>query len=180
MKLFEKIKQSQNAYLIAEIGINHNGNLNIAKKLMDASHACNWDCVEVSKRDPDVCVPESQKNIKRETPWGEMTYLEYKHRIEFQGKEYDYIDKYAKEKPIDWSVSFWDLKSLEFANNYDIPFIKIPSAMCTNHELLAETSQTSENILISTGMCNWKMIDEAVNILEKGNSNYAILHCNSS
>ena len=180
MEFFERIKISKIPYLIAEIGINHNGDLNITKKLIDASHACNWDCVKFQKRDPDVCVPENQKNIIRKTPWGEMTYLEYKHRIEFQRKEYNYINNYANEKPIDWSVSVWDLNSLVFANKYNIPFIKIPSAMITNQKLLTEASRINKPILLSTGMCTWKIIDEAVNILEKNNSKYALLHCNSS
>ena len=133
--------------------------------------------MKFQKRDPDVCVPENQKNIIRKTPWGEMTYLEYKHRIEFQRKEYNYINNYANEKPIDWSVSVWDLNSLVFANKYNIPFIKIPSAMITNQELLTEASRINKPILLSTGMCTWKIIDEAVNILEKiiPNMHYCIV-----
>ena len=78
-------------FIIAEIGINHNGELNIAKKLIDAANACGWDCVKFQKRDPDVCVPQEQKQVRRNTPWGEMSYIEYKHRIEFQQKEYEFI-----------------------------------------------------------------------------------------
>ena len=101
-------------YLIAEIGINHNGEIDVAKKLIDASYACNWDCVKFQKRNPEVCVPEDQKLIKRDTPWGEMTYIEYKHKVEFESEEYNEIDRYCLEKPIPWTVSVWDLDSLNF------------------------------------------------------------------
>ena len=176
MSFFEKMKSSDTPYLIAEIGINHNGDLNIAKKLIDASFACNWDCVKFQKRDPEVCVPENQKKIRRDTPWGEMSYIEYKHRIEFQDKEYAYINRYCKEKPIEWSVSVWDQNSLKFATKFDVPFIKIPSAMLTNHQLINEVSLSDIPIILSTGMSTWGMIDEAVNIFEKNNSKYALLH----
>jgi len=106
-------------YIIAEIGINHNGDLDIAKKLIDAAVLSGCDAVKFQKRNPDVCVPEHQKDILRETPWGTMTYLEYKHRVEFGKEEYDEIDQYCKDKGIAWSASPWDLDSLEFLNQYD-------------------------------------------------------------
>ena len=111
-------------YLIGEIGINHNGDLQIAKKLIDAAHACNWNCVKFQKRNPDIAVSEKQKGIERDTPWGRMTYLDYKYKVEFEKDEYDFIDKYCKQKPLDWSMSVWDLDSLDFAIKYDLPFIK--------------------------------------------------------
>ena len=179
--IFEKLKSNPDRiYLIAEIGINHNGDLDIAKKLIDASYACGWDCVKFQKRNPDVCVPEEQKNIKRSTPWGEMTYLEYKHRVEFEADEYNEINRYCKDKPIPWTVSIWDLDSLKFILDYDVPYIKIPSALITNLKLIEEAAKTKIPILISTGMSDWRMVDEAVEILEKEASSYAILHCNST
>ena len=81
-------------YLISEIGINHNGDIKIAKKLMDATFACSWDCAKLQKRNPEVSTPEHQKNVERETPWGKMTYLQYKYKIEFGRSEYDILDKY--------------------------------------------------------------------------------------
>ena len=102
-------------YLIVEIGINHNGDLQIAKKLTDAAFATNWHCVKFQKRNPDLAVPEDQKKIPRETPWGTMSYIEYKKRIEFGKKEFDYIDKYCSQKPIEWSISVWDEDSLNFS-----------------------------------------------------------------
>jgi N-acetylneuraminate synthase len=174
---FRKLKKP---YLIAEIGINHNGDLQIAKKLIDATFACSWDCAKFQKRNPDIAVPEKQKNVMRDTPWGKMTYIDYKHKIEFGKKEYDYINKYCKEKPIDWSVSVWDMDSLEFSMQYNLSFLKIPSAMLTNHKLLAASAKSGIPILISTGMSTLKEIDESVNLLEKYSKSYAVMHCNSS
>ena len=108
---FNKLKKP---YFIGEIGINHNGDISVAKKLIDAVHACGWNCAKFQKRNPDVCVPEHQKNILRDTPWGEIKYIDYKHKIEFGQKEYDYIKSYCQEKPVDWSASVWDFDSLEF------------------------------------------------------------------
>ena len=101
-------------YLIAEIGLNHNGDLQIAKRLIDAAFACGWDCVKFQKRTPEICVPDHQKGVIRDTPWGKMTYIDYRHRVEFGNKEYSYIDGYCKEKPIAWTASVWDVKSLQF------------------------------------------------------------------
>ena len=167
-------------YFIGEIGINHNGDLQVAKKLIDAVHACNWDCAKFQKRSPDICVPENQKLIPRETPWGTMSYIDYKHRVEFEKKEYDYIKSYCEEKPVDWSASVWDLNSLKFLMQYDIPFIKIPSAMMTNEELVVETAKTKKPIIISTGMSSLKEVDSAVDILTRHSDNFILMHTNSS
>jgi len=167
-------------YLIAEIGINHNGDIGIAKKLIDASHACGWNCVKFQKRNPDVCVPEDQKYIKRDTPWGEMTYIDYKYKVEFQEDEYNEIDRYCKEKPILWTTSVWDLDSLKFMSDYQVPFLKIPSAHLNNLSLIEECAQTGVPIILSSGMSDWKMIEDAINTLEKRGADYALLHCNST
>ena len=167
-------------YLIAEIGINHNGDINIAKKLIDATNACGWHCAKFQKRNPDVCVPDHQKGIERETPWGKMTYIDYKYKVEFGEDEYNLIDSYCREKPLSWTASVWDLDSLEFILNYDVPFLKIPSAHITNMELLIETAKSKIPMIISTGMSTWEIVDSAVEILEKENTQYAILHCNST
>lgn len=175
------IGDDEPVYLIAEIGINHNGDLQIAKKLMDAAWATGWDCAKFQKRTPDICVPENQKNVMRQTPWGEMTYIEYKKRIEFEKKEYDYIDKYAKEKPLSWTASVWDLPSLKFLMQYDVPFIKIPSAKITDKTLVEESAKAGKPLFISTGMSTIEEVDVAVNIIEKYLSkNYLLFHCNST
>jgi N-acetylneuraminate synthase len=167
-------------YMIGEIGINHNGDLKIAKTLIDALNACGWQCAKFQKRNPDVCVPEHQKQIERDTPWGKMAYIDYKYRVEFGKEEYDIIDSYCSDKSLDWSISVWDIDSLNFALNYDIPYIKIPSAHLTNNELLQESAQSNIPIIISTGMSDWKMIDNAVEIIKKRTNEFSILHCNST
>ena len=178
--ILKQLETNDDIYLIAEIGINHNGDLAIAKRLIDASYACGWDCVKFQKRNPEVCVPEDQKLIKRDTPWGEMTYIDYKYKVEFQKAEYDEISKYCNEKPILWTTSVWDIDSLEFMAQYEVPFLKVPSAHLTNLSLIEECAKTQVPLILSTGMSNWKMIDEALNIIEKTNSDYALLHCNST
>ena len=136
-------------YIIAEIGINHNGDLNIAKRLIDIAALSGCDAVKFQKRNPDVCVPEHQKNVMRDTPWGTMTYLEYKYRVEFEKEEYDEIDRYCIEKGIKWSASPWDMDSLEFLMQYDLPFIKLPSAMLTNNELVEACAKSGKKLISS-------------------------------
>ena len=139
-------------YIIAEIGINHNGSLEVAKNLIDLAAVAGCDAVKFQKRNPDACVPEHQKQKTRDTPWGKMPYIEYKYRMEFEKPEYDEIDRYCKEKGIEWSASPWDLDSLNFLMQYDIPWIKIPSAMITNEELMKATASTGKKVIFSTGM----------------------------
>ena len=173
-------------YIIAEIGINHNGDLDIAKRLIDIAALSGCDAVKFQKRNPDVCVPEHQKGIMRETPWGTMTYLDYKYRVEFGKEEYDQIDEYCKQKGIAWSASPWDMDSLEFLNQYDIPFIKVPSAMLTNDELLEGCVATGKKVIFSTGMSTQEEINHAVEVLRSAKVKYnnqheiGLLHCNST
>ena len=174
------MKTDKFPYFIGEIGINHNGDLQIAKRLIDAIYACGWDCAKFQKRNPDVCVPEEQKSKIRVTPWGEITYIEYKHKIEFQQAEYEYIDCYCKEKPIDWSASVWDLDSLNFLMNFDIPFIKIGSAMITNLELVEEAAKSKKTIIMSTGMSTIEEIDTAYDLIIKYGTIPVVMHTNSS
>lgn len=175
------ISNESPVYFIAEIGINHNGDTQVAKKLIDAVNATGYHCAKFQKRVPALAVPEDQKNVMRDTPWGRITYLEYKEKIEFGKAEYDYIDRYCKEKPVDWSCSVWDIPSLEFLLKYDVPFIKIPSAMITNEDLLKETCDSNRVIILSTGMSTLEEVDNAVNILEKKTKgDYVLMHTNSS
>lgn len=176
-------------YFIAEIGLNHNGDLDTAKKLIDIASAAGCDSVKFQKRNPDVCVPESEKSKIRETPWGKITYLEYKYKVEFGKEEYNEIDRYCKERGIDWSASAWDLGSLEFLMQYDIPYVKIPSAMLTNDELLIAARDTGKKVILSTGMSNRDEIDHAVILLKSAITvepyyeiagNFVLLHCNST
>ena len=167
-------------YIIAEIGINHNGSLETAKKLIDIAALSGCDAVKFQKRNPDVCVPEHQKGVMRETPWGEMTYLDYKYKVEFEQDEYDEIDAYCIEKGVEWSASPWDLDSLKFLEQYDLPWIKIPSAMLTDDNLLRECAKTGKKIIFSVGMSNLDEIDHAVEILREEEAEFAMLHCNST
>lgn len=163
---------------IAEIGINHNGELKLAKKLIKAAHKAGADVVKFQKRTPRICVPESQWDIMRETPWGQMTYIDYKERIEFGKKEYDQIDRYCKQLGISWTVSVWDLLSLDFALQYDLPFIKVPSALLTNDALLNRIREKKLRVVLSTGMSTMKEIAHAVEILS--GCPLTLLSCNSS
>ena len=175
------ISENSFPYMIAEIGINHNGDLQIAKKLIDAANACMWNCVKFQKREPDIAVPEAQKNVMRDTPWGRITYLEYKKKIEFGKQEYDYIDSYCKEKPIAWTASPWDIPSLEFLLNYDLPFIKIASASNTDFDMLKIACESKKTLLVSTGMSTMAEMDEVVEFLEKySDGNYILMHTNSA
>lgn len=175
------INEESEPYFIAEIGINHNGDLQIAKKLMDGAYAAGWNAVKFQKREPDIAVPEHQKMVMRDTPWGRMTYLEYKKRIEFGKVEYDYIDRYCKEKPLDWTASPWDLPSLEFLLQYDIPFIKIASASITQDALLEAAAKFGKPVIMSTGMSTWEELDHAVAILERhAHGGYLLMHTNST
>lgn len=176
-----QISENSPVFMVAEIGINHNGSIEITKKLIDAAFASNWHCVKFQKRTPDICVPEHQKNVLRDTPWGKITYLEYRHKVEFGDKEYNYIDKYCKEKPIFWTASVWDLPSLEFILKHEVPFIKIPSPKLTESEILKECARSGKPIVLSTGMSTVQEIDDAVNLLEKHSSgDYALMHTNST
>ena len=176
-----EIGNGEPVYLIAEIGINHNADLQITKRLIDAAFATGWDCVKFQKRNPDLCVPEAQKNVMRKTPWGEMTYLEYKHKMEFGHPEYKYIQYYCANKPIHWTASVWDLDSLDFILEYDVPFVKIPSAKMVEHDLLLAIASAGKPVVMSTGMSTTDEIDESVFILDKYlPDNYALMHTNSA
>ena len=169
-------------YIIGEIGINHQGDINIAKRLIDIAAASGCDAVKFQKRNPDICVPEEQKSKPRKWQGQDMTYLEYKYKIEFGKKEYDEIDRYCKQQGIAWSASPWDLDSLDFLMQYDLPFIKLPSAMLTNDKLLEACKKTNKKTIISTGMSTLEEIKHAVNILDGHERKhlYAILKCNST
>jgi len=173
-------------YIIAEIGINHNGDLDTAKKLIDIAAAADCDVVKFQKRNPDMCVPDSQKDIKRVTPWGEISYIDYKHKIEFNREEYDEIDRYCYRKNIKWTASAWDGDSVQFLRQYDLPFIKIASASLTNKVIIEEAVRTFPKVILSTGMSTEEEINEAVEMMDKfkvwyGKSKrFGLLHCNSS
>jgi N-acetylneuraminate synthase len=162
-------------FIIAEIGINHNGDLNIAKKLIDVAAVAGCDYVKFQKRNPDICVPDGQKAKLKSTPWGEMTYLDYKYRIEFGNEAYNEIDNYCKQKGIKWFASVWDKDSVDFMTTYT-EIAKIPSALITDQELLIYARSKNKYLMISTGMSTEDQIQTAIKI---GNPDL-IFHSNST
>lgn len=162
--------------IIAEIGINHNGNLNIAKRLIEVAASAGCDYVKLQKRTPEICTPEDMKHAKRETPWGTMEYLDYRRRLEFGRDEYDEINGHCGMMGIKWIASAWDRESLRFLERYDLDFIKVPSAMLTDDELL-EASPLP--LMMSTGMSDVEMIDHAVTVVGREKV-HSILHCTST
>jgi N-acetylneuraminate synthase len=149
--------------IIAEIGINHNGDLNVAKKLIDVAGVAGCDYVKFQKRTPGLCVPEDQKSKIRQTPWGEMTYIEYKERTEFGKDEYDEIDLYCQNQNIKWFASVWDIESVKFMSNYT-DITKVPSALITDENLLLAARESNDYFMFSTGMSNEKDIELAVKV----------------
>ena len=149
-------------YIIAEIGINHNGDVDIAKQLMSVAKNAGCDAVKFQKRTPAICVPDEQKDILRETPWGLITYYEYKMRTELGEREFNQISEFAKELEIDWSASPWDVPSLDFLEDFKVPFYKVASACVTDLELLRAVNRTKEPTILSTGMSSMSEIDTAV------------------
>jgi N-acetylneuraminate synthase len=153
-------------YVIAEIGINHNGSLQDALDLMKVASEAGCNAVKFQKREPDVCVPENQKYILRDTPWGEMTYLDYRKKVEFGSEQYKTIDKYAASLQIDWFASPWDLPSVEFLVDFKIPYVKIASACLTDDSLLERIAESGIPVILSTGMSTIEQIDHAVSLLD--------------
>lgn len=165
-------------FFIAEIGINHNGDIQKALELIDASKLAGCDAVKFQKRTPELAVPKDAWDKVRDTPWGRMKYIDYKKKIEFEKKEYDIIDKYCKKIGIIWTASCWDLQSVKFIEKYNVKFHKVPSACITDINLLKELKKTNKPIIISTGMSTETQIDRAVKTITQ--KKLSIMHCNSS
>lgn len=172
------ISEDSNVFFIAEIGINHNGSIENALKLIDIANICDVDAVKFQKRTPELCIPENRKSQIRETPWGDITYLEYKKKIEFGPQEFKEIDSYCKKKNMIWFASPWDEPSVDFLEQFDIPCYKIASAKLTDLDLLIKIRNIKKPVFLSTGMSTQKQIENAVKILE--DIPVIIMHCNSS
>jgi len=164
-------------FLIAEIGINHNGSVKMAKQLIDLAKDNNFDCVKFQKRNPDICVPDSEKNKIRNTPWGDITYLHYKKKIELSPSQIKELIKYSKKKNIDLFASCFDIDSLKLMKKFKCKFNKVPSALITNLEFLDEVAKQKKYTFISTGMCEMKDISRAVSIFKKRSCKFTLLHC---
>lgn len=165
-------------FIIGEIGINHNGSIALAKKLIDGAVFAGCDAVKFQKRTPELCVPKDQWNVERDTPWGRMTYLEYRHRVEFTVDDFSEIDRYCRERGILWFASCWDEESVDFMEAFHPPMYKAASASLTDHALLKRMRDTGRPLMISTGMSTMEEIECAVALLDA--SRLLIAHSTSS
>ncbi|HKA91850.1 MAG TPA: N-acetylneuraminate synthase family protein [Haliangiales bacterium] len=165
-------------FVIAEIGINHNGSLDLAKKLIDGAVLSGCDAVKFQKRTPELCVPRDQWNIQRDTPWGRMTYIDYRRRIELGQAEYRAIHEYCAQKGILWFASAWDEEAVDFLEPFAPPVYKVASASVTDLDLLAKLRGTGRPVILSTGMSTMDEVDAAVAAL--GTDRLLIAHAVSS
>jgi N-acetylneuraminate synthase len=166
------------AYIIAEIGINHNGDLSIAKQMIDAAVHAGVDAVKFQKRTPDIATPLEQQNQMRETPWGYISYLEYRYKVEFNEEQYYEIDCYCREKGIAWLVSVWDQPSVDFMEQFSMPAYKIPSASLTDWALIRKARATGKPLILSSGMSTMEQIRQGVEIA--GEKDLVLMHCTST
>lgn len=165
-------------YIIAEIGINHNGDLDTAKRLINAAKHAHCDAVKFQKRTPEMCVPAEQRPQMRDTRWGYITYMEYRERVEFGETEYREIDRYCKQVGIPWFASCWDEESVAFMERFEPICHKVPSAMLTNHPLLETIAASGRPVILSTGMSTTEQIHQAVSLLPR--DRLLIAHCTST
>ncbi len=172
------IGDGESVYVIAEIGINHNGSVKIAKELIEGAKQAGCDAVKFQKRTPELCVPKDQWSIERDTPWGRMSYIDYRHRMELSFDDYNEINDYCKKKDIDWFASCWDENSVDFIEQFDTPLLKVASASLTDHNLLRRKKSTGKPLIISTGMSTLEEIESAVEIT--GTENILIAHSTSA
>lgn len=173
------MSKTMKPYLIAEIGINHNGDLSIAKKLIDNAKDAGFDAVKFQKRDIDIVYSKEILDAPRESPWG-TTQRDQKKGLEFNLDDYLEIDKYCKEKSIEWFASAWDTNSLKFLDQFNLNYHKIASAMITDKKFLEEVAKRKKHTFISTGMSTTENIREAVEIFNQHNCEYELMHCIST
>jgi N-acetylneuraminate synthase len=172
------VGQGYPVLIIAEIGINHNGILQIAKRLVDVAFMAGCDAVKFQKRTPEKAVPPEYQNVMRETPWGIISYLEYRRMVEFGFKEYEEINQYCKEKGILWFASCWDEDSVDFIEQFSPPCYKVASASLTDAALLRKIKATGRPMILSTGMSTLEEIEAAVDLL--GTDKLLIAHSTST
>jgi N-acetylneuraminate synthase len=165
-------------YIIAEIGINHNGSIDIAKKLIDWAAISGCDAVKFQKRTPELCVPKDQWDKVRDTPWGKMSYIDYKRKTEFGKTEYEEIDRYCAQKGIDWFASAWDEPSVDFLEQFNPVMYKLASASLTDRDLIKKILVTGRPLMLSTGMSTDTEIEDALNLA--GTDNTMVAHTTSA
>ena len=173
-----KVGDGYPVFITAEIGINHNGELAIAKRLIDVAVMAGCDAVKFQKRTPEKAVPPEYTDVMRETPWGIMSYLDYRRRVEFRQEDYQEIDRYCKEKDILWYASCWDEDSVDFIEQFSPPVYKIASACLTDQPLFTRLRSTGRPIILSTGMSTYDEIKSAVDFL--GREDLLIAHSTST
>ncbi len=173
------MNNNKHVFVTAEIGINHNGSLDLAKKLIDVAAIAGCDAVKFQKRSVEKVYSKEYLDSPRQSPWG-TTQREQKNGLEFNKTEYDVIDAYCKEKGIEWYASAWDLDSQIFLNKYQLKYNKVASAMLTNDCLLEEIASEKRYTFIATGMSTMDEIDHALAIFKKHECPYELLHCNST
>jgi len=173
-----KVGDGYPTYVVAEIGINHNGSLDIARSLIDVAVKNGVDAVKFQKRTPELCVPPDQQKHMRETPWGYISYLDYRYKVEFGVNEYREIDRHCRQQNFPWFASVWDEPSVDFLQQFDPICFKIPSASLTDKSLLLHVRQTGKPIILSTGMSTMGQIKEAVSVV--GEDNLIITHATST
>ena len=165
-------------YIIGEIGINHNGELDIAKQLIDAAAEAGCDAVKFQKRTPELCVPDDQKDLMRHTPWGYISYMEYREKVEFGHEEFSQIVDYCKKRGIDWHASAWDEPSVDFLEEFGPIAHKVASASLTDSGLLTKMREQGHAMIVSTGMSQMDQIEAAVELI--GTDDLILAHCTSS
>ncbi|MGN6744199.1 MAG: N-acetylneuraminate synthase family protein [Amnibacterium sp.] len=172
------IGDGEPVYVIGEIGLNHNGDVEIAKKLIDVAAVAGVQAVKFQKRTPEISTPEHMKEVPRETPWGTMTYLEYRYRVEFEHEQYAEIGAYADSRGLDWFASPWDEPAVDFLEAMDVVAHKVASASLTDKGLLRRLAATGKPVILSTGMSTLEQIDAAVEVL--GTDRLVMLHATST
>jgi N-acetylneuraminate synthase len=173
-----QVGDGHRVYVIAEIGINHNGDLETAKRMIDAAVHAGADAVKFQKRTPEVATPPGQKDQMRETPWGYITYLEYRYKVEFGEAQYREIDRYCRERKIDWMVSVWDEPSVDFMEKFDTPAYKLPSASLTDFNLIRKARSTGKPLILSSGMSTMEQVKRGIEIA--GGTDLVMMHCTST
>jgi N-acetylneuraminate synthase len=166
-------------FIVAELGINHQGDVQIAKRLIDAAKAAGADAIKFQKRTPRVCVPRDQWDIVKDTPFGRMSYIEYKERIEFGQDEYEQIDAYCKRVGMLWFASCWDVPSVDFISQVNPPCWKVASASLTDDVLLESVRGLGVPVLLSTGMSTWTQIDASMGAVSY-RTDIILLHARST
>jgi len=174
----KKIGGNNPCFIIAEIGLNHNGDINIAKELIKKAHECGCDAVKFQKRTPEVCTPRDQWDIERDTPWGRMKYIDYRYKVEFGDAEYKTIDDYCRELGVVWFASCWDEESVDYLEKFNPMLYKAASASLTDIGLLKKKKDTNKPLIISTGMSTINELTAAVEAI--GTDNLAIAHATST